>query len=179
MEFIVLTATRLSEATKATWQEFELDKGIWSIPAERIKAPYRDEEGHPLPHRIPLSKRARAILEEAGKRTGAKPGNLVFQTRKGSAFNAVAAGRLLKAHGYESVTTHGMRTSFRSWAAERTSYPSELCELALGHQIGTDVLRSYMRSDMVERRRALMEEWSAVCASKPAGDVVRLSDRRT
>jgi hypothetical protein len=71
-----------------------------------------------------------------------------------------------------------MRASFRSWSAECTSYPSELCELALGHQIGTRVLRSYQRSDMVEKRRALLEDWSAVCYSTPRGDVVRLSDKR-
>jgi integrase len=66
------------------------------------------------------------------------------------------------------VTTHGMRSSFRDWAAEQTAYPAEIAELALAHTVGTAVERAYRRSDLFERRRRLMADWAAFCASPPA-----------
>jgi integrase len=144
--FLILTAARLSEVTGATWAEIDLAAAVWTIPATRMKAG-RD-------HRVPLAQAALAILHGAAALRTASP--LVFPGRsRGRPLSAEAFRALLP-----SATIHGFRSSFRDWCAERTTYPRELCEQALGHAIGNAAELAYRRTDWLERRRALMAEWA-------------------
>src|SRR5262249_11685384 len=93
--------------------------------------------------------------------------------RPNSSINVTALRRILDLMG-RSVTTHGFRSSFAQWAAERTNYPHEVRELALAHQISSAVERAYQRSDLFERRRRLMQDWADFCAGKSGGEIVPL-----
>ena len=75
-----------------------------------------------------------------------------------------------------SVTVHGFRSSFRTWAEERTNYPREICEVALAHTVGDETERAYQRGDLLAKRRRLMEQWAAFCRSKPKPRPERKSD---
>ena len=86
-------------------------------------------------------------------------------------------GRMQGSVTQDSVTVHGFRSSFRTWAAERTNYPREICEVALAHTVGDETERAYQRGDLLDKRRRLMDQWSAFCRSKPrskSGNVLPL-----
>jgi integrase len=154
-EFLVLTATRSGETREAAWSEFDRDKGIWTIPAARMKAK--------KPHRVPLSVRALAILGEAEtlKQDGS---DLVFPgTKTGKPLSDMTLSKLMKELGIAAVP-HGFRSSFRDWAGEATNHPREVVEFALAHVIKDKAEAAYARSDLFEKRRALMSDWSA-CVS--------------
>ena len=147
--FQTLTASRPSEARLATWGEVDLQAAVWTIPAERAKMR--------RPHRVPLSDQAIAVLESARKAFGGE--GLVFPGRKGAALSAATAPRVFKSLRLPG-TAHGMRASFRMWAAERSTAPREVCEFALGHVVGSAAEQAYQRSDLFDKRRELMEAWS-------------------
>ena len=157
-EFLILTATRTSEVVRARWDEVDLDKAIWTIPANRIKA------GHE--HRVPLSAPALAILEKMkampvvdGEDKDAR--EYVFPGgKKGQPLSNMALLALLKRMKRIDLTAHGFRSTFRDWAAEKTSYPREVAEMALAHAIGDKVEAAYRRGDQFEKRRQLMAEWA-------------------
>ena len=149
-EFLVLTAARSGEVRLATWDEMDLDAGVWSIPAVRMKAK-RD-------HRVPLSGRALAILHDVPRRSDGT--GLVFRSLRGKPLSAVTLPRLTKELGIAAVP-HGFRSSFRDWAAERTNTPREVVEAALAHTVQNPTEAAYARSDLFERRRRLMDEWAA------------------
>ena len=150
LEFLVLTACRSGEVRHATWDEVDLEAETWTVPASRMKAK-RD-------HRVPLSRRALEILHEArGLSNGT---DLVFPSVQGRAIGDNAVSRLLRDLGIGAVP-HGFRSSFRDWAAECSDAPREVCELALAHVNSNRVEAAYRRTDLFERRRVLMEEWSA------------------
>jgi integrase len=164
LEFAILTASRTGEVRFATWSEIDLVAGIWTIPAERMKG---NRE-----HRVPLSDRALAILRE-----------LPRDGSGGPVFVGKAAGGYLNQDALQDTvtklrsgaTTHGFRSSFRDWCAERTSFPREIAEQALEHTVGSEVERSYLRSDMLEQRRKLMAAWAAFCErGQQLGEVVPL-----
>jgi len=150
LEFLVLTACRSGEVRHATWDEVDLEAKTWTVPARRMKAK-RD-------HRVPLSARALEILHEA--RGLSKGAGLVFPSAQGRTIGDNTVSKLLRNLGIEAVP-HGFRSSFRDWAAECTDAPSEVCELALAHVNSNRVEAAYRRTDLFERRRVLMEEWSA------------------
>ena len=152
-EFLVLTACRSGEVRGARWEEMDLDAQEWRIPPERMKT---NRE-----HRVPLSSRALAVLREA--RPLADGSGLVFPAARGRPVSQVAIPRTLRSLKIGAVP-HGFRSSFRDWAAERTEVPREVCELALAHVNRDRVEAAYRRSDLFERRRALMEQWSAFLA---------------
>ena len=161
LEFVILTATRTSEVLGATWDEVDLGKGIWTVPASRMKAGNE--------HRVPLSPRAIAILE-AVKPLGTAS---LFPGEKGGKLSTMAMAMLLRRMKLE-CTVHGFRSGFRDWAAECTSYAHEVCEMALAHVIGNKAEAAYRRGDLFEKRRRLMDDWAAYCgtASSPkAGNV--------
>jgi integrase len=164
LEFCILTATRTSETLGATWAEFDLAKGVWTIPAKRMKA------GHE--HRIPLSSRALAILHEVGtgKVSASQPVFPGYKRGKGLSNMAM----LLKRLGQKAITAHGFRSTFRDWAAEQTSFPHEVCEMALAHTIGNKAEAAYRRGDLFDKRRMLMKAWQAFCENRSAGKVVQL-----
>ena len=149
-EFLVLTAARSGEVRLATWDEMDLDAGVWAIPAARMKAK-RD-------HRVPLSSRALAILHDVQKRSDGT--GLVFRSLRGKPLSAVTLPRLTKDLGIAAVP-HGFRSSFRDWAAERTNAPREVVEAALAHTVQNPTEAAYARSDLFERRRRLMDDWAA------------------
>jgi integrase len=156
LEFAILCASRAGEVVGARWNEIDFDQKVWVVPAGRMK-------GH-KEHRIPLGDRALEILN-ALPRNGEE---LVFP---GAAVNLVlAALRKIEA----TATVHGFRSSFRDWAAEATTYPAEIAEMALAHSVGSAVERAYRRTDLMERRRRLMSDWAAYCERAPAesGEVI-------
>ena len=154
-ELLVLTATRSGEVRGAAWTEIDLDDGVWTIPAGRSKT---NRE-----HRIPLSRRALEILEEARALGRGSP--LVFPSLRGKPLDGTAFTRLLKRLGIKAVP-HGFRSSFRDWAAEETDHPREVAEAALAHVVRNQVEAAYRRTDLFERRRRFMADWEAYLAGK-------------
>ncbi|OWJ78581.1 integrase [Haematobacter genomosp. 1] len=163
LEFLVLTAARSGEARGALWSEIDRKTKVWEIPAARMKMK--------KPHRVPLSPRALAILDEAeALRDGSA---LVFPgTKQGRPLSDMTLSKLVKELGFEA-DVHGFRTSFRTWAQERTNFPREVAEAALAHLSGDAVERAYARSDVFEKRRKMMDAWAGYLAEKPA-NVVRI-----
>ncbi|MCY3887965.1 MAG: tyrosine-type recombinase/integrase [Chloroflexi bacterium] len=150
LEFLTLTACRSGEVRGARWEEFDRASAIWTVPGARMKAGRE--------HRVPLSQRALEVLD--GAREYADGSGLVFPSTRGGALSVNALSTLLRDLGIAAVP-HGMRSSFRDWAAECTDAPREVCELALAHVNSDRVEAAYRRSDLFERRRALMEDWAA------------------
>ena len=149
-EFLVLTAARSGEMRLATWDEMDLDAGVWTIPGARMKAK-RD-------HRVPLSGRAIAILHDVQRRSDVT--GLVFRSLRGKPLSNTTLSKLIKELRLATVP-HGFRSSFRDWAAERTNTPREVVEAALAHTVQNPTEAAYARSDLFERRRRLMDEWAA------------------
>ena len=143
------TAARSGEMRLATWDEMDLDAGVWTIPGARMKAK-RD-------HRVLLSGRALAILHDARRRSDGT--GLVFRSLRGKPLSNTTLSKLIKELGLAAVP-HGFRSSFRDWAAERTSTPREVVEAALAHTVQNPTEAAYARSDLFERRRRLMDDWS-------------------
>jgi integrase len=163
LELTILTAARTSETLGATWSEVDLQAGIWTIPAERMKVE--------RPHRIPLSPTALTVLQAMST---IRLSDYVFPgARAGRPLNNRALLDVLERMDRKDITAHGFRSTFRDWAAEQTRFPREICEQALGHVVGSSVERAYLRSDVIDRRRKLMDEWARFTAS-PRGEVVPL-----
>ena len=162
LELTILTATRTSEVLEAQWSEFDLDAGLWTIPAERMKA--RKE------HRVALSKRALAIVKGLAQ---AKPSDFVFAGQKpNKPLSNMAMLMLLNRMGRRgAITAHGFRSTFSDWASEVSPYSAELRETALAHTIGNKAEAAYRRGDALEKRRAMMEAWSQWCEPKAANVV--------
>ena len=161
-EFLVLTAARSGEVRGALWTEIDLTDRVWTIPPTRMKATRE--------HRVPLSGRAMEILDAA--RTLGEGDPLVFPGQGGKPISQMRLPKLLKNHGIAAVP-HGFRSSFRDWAAEETDHPREVVEAALAHVVGNRTEAAYARSDLFERRRRLMDDWSAYVggvAATPADD---------
>ena len=152
-EFLVLTACRSGEVRNARWEEIDLEGAVWTIPAERMKGKRE--------HRVPLSGRALAVLHEA-RRLPLGEG-IVFPSPTGLVLPHPYMARLLHRLQIDAAP-HGFRSSFRDWAAECTDAPREVCELALAHVNADRVEAAYRRSDLFDRRRALMEDWAAYVA---------------
>jgi len=162
LEFLAMTAVRSGEVRGARWDEIDLNKGLWIIPARRMKM--RKE------HRVPLSLQAVALIK-AMPRTS----DLVFPAPKGGELSDMtlsAAMRRIHADDQKvggpgfidsrsgrPTVPHGWRSAFRTWTAEK-GYDRDMCEMALAHKVGSNVERAYQRSDMVDRRHALMQDWS-------------------
>jgi integrase len=164
LEFTILTAARTGEARFARWSEFDLHAGIWTIPGERMKG---EKE-----HRVPLSDRALAILAELPRDAGS---DAVFPGRSNGGFINQDAMADVLAKLRPGLTVHGFRSTFRDWAAEATAYPNHVMEMALAHAIPNGVEAAYRRGDLFEKRRRLMDEWAAFCASpERGGEVVPL-----
>lgn len=146
-EFLVLTATRSGEVRGARWNEIDLEGHVWIIPGERMKT------GREF--RIPLSSRAVEILHEAAEI--ADGSGLVFPSQTGKQIPGATFSNLSRENGIDG-TPHGMRSSFRDWAAEQ-SVPREVAEASLAHTVGSKIERAYLRSDLFDLRRELMERW--------------------
>ena len=150
-EFLVLTAARWGEVRGARWDEVDTQAHVWTIPAGRMKAKRE--------HRVPLPGRAAEILNAAQLLVDS-PGPFLFPGRAGAPLSEKRLRRLLERQGITAVP-HGFRSTFRDWAAEETNHPREVIEAALAHVVRDKVEAAYARSDLFERRRRLMDDWSA------------------
>jgi integrase len=151
LRFLILTAARTGEVIFAGWDEVDLAKGVWTVPAERMKAARE--------HRVPLNAEAVAILE-ALPRTG----EWIFPGMKpGKPLSNMSLLQTLKRMKRDDLTAHGFRSSFRDWAAEMTNFPREVIEASLAHTIGSKVEAAYLRSDLFDKRRLLMAAWGRHC----------------
>ena len=149
LEFLVLTAARGGEVRGARWEEIDLESRTWTVPAERMKAG--------VEHRVPLSSGALSILEQAQEILD-DSGLLFPSTRRGKMISERTMGLLLTRHGVDGVP-HGMRSSFRDWAAERGER-REVAEAVLAHTVKNSVEAAYFRSDLYEARVKLMQDWN-------------------
>lgn len=164
LEYTILTASRSGEALGAQWAEIDLDKKLWTVPANRMKAAKE--------HRVPLSGQALAILEELAK---AKRGDFVFAGQQATKpLSGMAMEMVLRRMKVEDVTVHGFRSAFRDWAGEETSFQREVAEAALAHTIGDKAEQAYRRGDALEKRRALMDAWANYCEPGQGSNVVQL-----
>ncbi|MCK0142535.1 site-specific integrase [Aliiroseovarius sp. F20344] len=149
LQFTILTAARTTEVLEMTWPEVDFETRLWTVPAERMKGGKE--------HRVPLTDEMLAILEPLK----AMASTYVFEGQKRHRpLSNMSMLMLLRRIGREGFTVHGFRSSFRDWASEAANAPRELAEAALAHQVGNDVERAYARSDLLERRRKVMAQWS-------------------
>lgn len=156
LQFLILTAARTSEVRLAKPEEIDFTTGIWSIPAERMKA--RE------PHRVPLPKYAIRLIEIVLRKHNQPyifPSNM---TEKGISSGAMHQ-LLRKRYPQETFTVHGFRTTFRVWAAEVGDYDQTLAEIALAHSLDKKVEGAYMRSNLIDKRREMMEEYASYAIS--------------
>jgi integrase len=151
LEFGILCASRSAEIRGALWSEIDLDAALWVIPADRMKA---EKE-----HRVPLSQAAVNLLRTMPCLAGSA---LVFPSPRGKELSDMSLTAVLRRMNLD-VTQHGFRSTFRDWAAEATTYPREVAEMALAHTIGDKVEAAYRRGDLFEKRRAMMDEWAQYC----------------
>ena len=166
LRFLVLTATRSSEARGAKWDEVDFEAREWCILGGRMKAGSA--------HRVPLSDPAIAVLKRAQKLDDGS--GLIFPSPvyKGKAMSDMTLMKVLRSTGLADRTTvHGFRSSFRDWAAERTNAPHAVMELALAHAVGNSVEQAYARSDLLAKRRLLMDQWAAFITRGKASKVVQ------
>jgi integrase len=174
LEFLILTGVRSGSVRMADWSEIDLQRKLWIIPAAHTKT---KEE-----HRVPLQPQAIKLLSALPKMAGT---DKVFPSPTGKALSDMALSQLMRGMrergelGVEAVP-HGFRSTFRDWAAEMTSYPDEIRKAASGHTVGDAVKESYQRSDLLEKRRHLMNEWANFLdlpSSKQPAKVVTLMRR--
>jgi integrase len=154
LEFLILTAVRSGSVRQAEWSEIDLNKRLWIIPAAHTKA--RQE------HRVPLQPQAMALLKVVPRMAGT---NIVFPSPKGKALSDMAISQFMRGMRERGELTvdavpHGFRSTFRDWAAEQTAYPDEVRKAASGHTVGDAVKEAYQRTDLLDKRRNLMNEWS-------------------
>ncbi len=154
LEFLILSATRGNETRGARWEEFDFDRKVWTIPAERMKAK--------RPHRVPLTPRMLALLDEM---KAANTSDFVFlgPDRK-RPLSEGAFKTLLDRMDHASITPHGFRSTFRDWSSEKTHFANEVAEMALAHTIRDETEAAYRRGDLFEKRRKLMTAWGDYCA---------------
>lgn len=172
LEFAILTACRSGEVFGAMWKEIDFKNKIWIIPKERMKA---DKE-----HRVPLSQVAIRLLEKLYQEAHPQPDDFIFPTpRSGEMLSDMSLTAMIKRMheqkfkengiGYidpkqnRVITTHGFRSTFRDWSADKTDYPREVCEHVLAHKLPDEVEAAYLRGAYLEKRKGLMEDWAEFC----------------
>lgn len=180
LEFLALTAARSGEVRGSQWDEIDLERALWIIPAHRMKMQRE--------HRVPLTAEAVALLKALPKLDGKA---LVFPGARGGQLSDMALSMLMKRQHTAAVTAggngyldrvskrpavpHGLRSTFRDWVAERTQYPGDMAEVALAHRISSAVEAAYRRGDMIEKRRRMMRDWADFLSGRArAGNVVRI-----
>lgn len=151
--FAILTAARSQEVRLATWDEFDMENGLWTVPAAHMKMKRE--------HVVPLSPQALAVLKSAAA-VRLDGTDLVFPGANGGTMSDMTLLAVLR-RMKEPTTVHGFRSSFRTWVAEKTNFPGEVAEAALAHQNRNEVERAYQRGALLEKRRKLMEAWGAYC----------------
>ena len=154
LEFLILTAVRSGSVRNANWDEIDLDRKLWTIPAEHTKT--RQE------HRVPLPDQAIKLLKALPKLASSKK---IFPSPTGKALSDMSLSQLMRGMKERKeflgdAVPHGFRSTFRDWGAEQTSYPDEIRKAASGHTVGDAVQKAYQRTDLLEKRRQLMIQWA-------------------
>ncbi|MEL6735962.1 MAG: tyrosine-type recombinase/integrase [Pseudomonadota bacterium] len=173
LEFSLLTASRSQEVRGALWEEIDLDKALWIIPASRMKMSRE--------HRVPLSTAAVELLEQVPRFAGSE---YVFPAPRGGKLSDMTLSAAMKrlhqaeekagGHGFvdrvsgRPAVPHGLRSTFRDWVGERTGFPGDLAEMALAHKVASDVEAAYRRGQMTDKRRPLMQAWADFCTGVEA-----------
>ncbi len=173
LEFLALTAARSGEVRGAVWSEIDLVARVWTIPASRMKAGQE--------HRVTLTDEAVILLKKM-PRLNSSP--YVFAAPREGQLSDMSLSAVMRRMHSDDVAKggvgfidnkskrpavpHGLRSTFRVWVAERTEYPREMAEIALAHTVGNEVERAYLRSDMVDKRRGMMEAWGRFLRGKAA-----------
>ena len=156
LEFTILTAARTGETLAARWDEIDIARKIWTVPAVRMKGGRE--------HRVPLSPRVLAILETLNQ---ARTGEFIFPgQRANKPLSTMAMEMMLRRMNANDVTVHGFRSSFRDWCGEVSTFPRELAEAALAHVAGDATELAYRRGDALDKRRKLMDAWADYCEPK-------------
>lgn len=181
LEFLVLTAARSGEIMNAKWDQIDLEKRLWSIPGDEMKAQ--------KPHRVPLPPRAVEILRDLPRERG-NSHVFISTMKKGEGISDGTMSKVLKTlhearakaklppwvdrESGKLAVVHGFRSSFRDWSGETTGYANHVIEQALAHTVGSAVERAYRRRDLFQKRVRLMRDWGAYATSEPkaSGDVV-------
>ncbi len=149
----ILTAARSGEVRGMQWSEVNLQTSVWTVPADRMKAAKE--------HRVPLTVQAVALLGEPGEDDQLIFGNPIHPSRP---LSDMALTSVLRKMGRSDITVHGFRSTFRDWAGETTSFPREVIEAVLAHQLKDKAEAAYARGDLFDKRRQLMEAWAAFAA---------------
>jgi integrase len=162
LALVMLAVARSAEARGARWDEFDLKAKIWTVPPTRMK--------RTRSHRVPLSVEALTLIERLPRN-----GEYLFTvTGSGKPIVGMSLRKALARHAGEGFTVHGLRSSFRTWADERTNFQREIKEVALAHAIGDATEAAYARSDLIEKRRKLMQAWATFLAAPPIHDTARV-----
>lgn len=188
LRFQALTATRVGAVRLATWGEFDLAKGLWTIQPGREKSKIPANGNAKT---VPLTPAMLGLLNGLPRLAGC---NYVFFAARGGALSDATIGKVMRSiheadvkaggKGFVDAKTgapavpHGLRASFRTWVGERTTFDSDLAEVALFHTIGSKTEQTYARSDMVEKRRSLMIAWGDFLEGLEAAKVVKLAEVR-
>lgn len=156
LEFLILTAVRSDSVRSAEWSQIDLESQIWTIPKAYTKTKKRD-------HQVPLSKESILLLKDLPK---FNKGNLVFPSLKLNKMSDSTISKLMREilalEKFDGGgVPHGFRSTFSTWRLERTSYSQELGEFCLMHEVGDMVYQAYQRSDGLEKRRAIMQDWAS------------------
>ena len=167
-EFLVLNASRSAEVRFAAWSEIDFDRATWSLPAERMKSNRA--------HRVPLSKQAIAILNQAKELYRGK--GIIFPSMiKGKSISDATFSKLIRELGIPAVP-HGFRSTFRDWASENTNAPRAVMEAALAHKTGGAVEQAYARSDLFDKRKVLMQAWADYLDTEESSHVIPIRRER-
>jgi integrase len=182
LEFLALTAVRTAAVLTATWDQFDLSEGVWTIPLAALK----DRKSRGEPFRVPLSPRAVEILGEM-KKLGSKyafPGESLTAPLSNMAMltllkrmNHGDEPRWVDAADKRPITAHGFRATFKTWAEEVATFPHAVVEQAMGHTVGGKVERAYKRTDLLAKRRELMDAWARHIEPKACSNVIELHAR--
>lgn len=169
LRFVILTAARAGEALGAKWAEIDLEKKVWIVPAERMKAKRE--------HHVPITTAAMTVLEEMMQHNTGEPDALVFPGRGVRPMGPEAFEALRHRMGRGGYTTHGFRSSFRDWAGDATSAPREVAEGCLAHAVGNKTELAYRRGDALEKRRLLLQQWADFCLGKASAEILPFNAR--
>ncbi|MEP2784721.1 MAG: tyrosine-type recombinase/integrase [Pseudoruegeria sp.] len=176
LEFLILTASRSGEVRNAEWDEIDFEQKVWNVPAGRTKTGKN--------HRVPLSEQALKVLSATPRIAGS---NRIWSGTSGKPMSDMTIAAIVKkmnaaeeaaggdgwkdAQSNRVATPHGFRSTFRDWAAEETEWPREMAEIALAHNMGSAVERAYRRTDMLERRRVMMQDWADYVNGSSLSDI--------
>ncbi|HEX8525786.1 tyrosine-type recombinase/integrase [Allosphingosinicella sp.] len=152
LQFLILTAARSGEVRGALWEEIDFDKAQWTIPAARMKAGEA--------HSVPLTPAAVEVLRQVREITTVRQGQPIFPGLKGQPLSDATLAKVLRVGGGGAYTVHGMRSAFRDWIAEQTTFPGDWAEAALAHTLPNKVEAAYKRTKFLDQRRKLMEAWA-------------------